>query len=59
MGNSRDEIRKILESNLVIEFKNHDALSTLDTYNATIKLIQSKLDNVIDLIIDVFEKTSN
>lgn len=46
----RDRLRTLLESNLVIEMKEH---STLD--GAVIKILDQKLDNAVDLIMDIFE----
>jgi hypothetical protein len=53
MAAVRDHLRILLEKNLVVEMKDH---STLD--GAVIKILDQKLDNVVDLIIDIFEDYS-
>ena len=50
MAAIRDRLRILLENNLVVEMKDH---STLD--GAVIKILDQKLDNVVDLIMDIFE----
>jgi len=53
MAAVRDRLRILLEKNLVIEMKDH---STLD--GAVIKILDQKLDNVVDLVMDIFEDYS-
>lgn len=59
MATIRDKLRKILENDLVLEFKDHHSLDNLDSFGATIKILEQKIENVIDLIMLIFEEHKN
>jgi len=55
MAAIRDRLRKILEQDLILEFKDHNALENQEKWNATLKIIKTKIESVIDKIEDVYK----
>lgn len=55
MASIRDEIRHILENNLHLEFKDHEAVHRMDLKEAKVKIIDPQIENVIDLILDLLK----
>jgi len=53
--NVREKLKEILAKDLVLRFPDHDALTNLDCYNATIQLLDIKVDEVIDKIMELFK----
>ena len=53
MEENRNKIKQIILDNLCIQFKDHNALSTLDSYNATVKLVDGMVDNVVEKILNL------
>lgn len=56
MDELRSKLRDLLSKDLFIEFKSHDALSNLDTFGASVKIVNVKIDEVVNKIIELFEK---
>jgi len=59
MATIRDKLRKIIENDLVLELKDHHALDNLDSFGATFKILEQKIETVIDLIMAVFGEYKN
>lgn len=55
MEDIRDSLKKLLLDNLCIQFKDHDALRTANSFNATVKLVDYKVDVVVEEIIKLFK----
>ena len=57
MASVRDRLRMIIENNLVLEFRDSNALDNPDSLNATLKVLEQNIENVIDLLVDAFNDT--
>jgi len=53
MASARDKIRKVIEENLTITFKDHESMGPLS--NNEIGILNSRVENVVDLIIDAIK----
>ena len=58
MEDTREKLRRIIESNLCIEFTDHNSLTNPDKFKGTLKLVNGTIDSVIDQIIETLKKPS-